>query len=147
MMLWRFRRLIEAHGADPDRWPPPDRAGAEALLARSAAARAALAAARRLDALLAADVKPAAGEALAARIVARAAASAQERPVGAGRARQAAGWTLPRLWPQAVGLIAAALLGFAVGWANLLPPGLGGGETVDLSDLVAGAAALEEPLP
>ena len=42
MMIWRFRRLISAYGADPGRWPPGQRSRAEALLARSPKARALL---------------------------------------------------------------------------------------------------------
>jgi hypothetical protein len=147
MMVWRFRRLIEAYGADPARWPPPERAAALALLATSAQARAALEDARRLDALLAADRRPAPDASLAESIIARAAAQPQERPARSDRRLEPGGWSLPRLWPQAAGLLAAALLGFAVGWANLLPSAFGGDETVDLSDYVAGGAGAEEPLP
>lgn len=52
MQLDRFRDLLDANGADPCRWPPADAAAAVDLLARSAEARAALAGARDLDALL-----------------------------------------------------------------------------------------------
>jgi len=53
MDVERLRRLLDAYGADPERWPMPDRAGATALLARSAEARAARDAAARLDRVLA----------------------------------------------------------------------------------------------
>ena len=59
----------------------------------------------------------------------------------------AGGWSLPWLWRPAAGLLAAALIGFVVGWANLLPPALGGEETVDLSEYVAGGTGTEEPMP
>jgi len=149
MMLWRFRRLIEAYGADPARWPPPERAAALALLATSAQARAALEDVRRLDALLAADRGTAADASLslAASVIARATAQPQDRAERSDRRLEPGGWSLPRLWPQAAGLLAAALLGFAVGWANLLPPVFGGDETVDLSDYVSGGGGAEEPIP
>jgi anti-sigma factor RsiW len=139
MMIWRFRRLIAAYGADPARWPPGQRGRVEALLARSDKARAMLAEAKALDALLLADAKPPADEQLAAAIVARLIDVPQERgPVIAPARSIALEWSLSRLWPQAVGLAAAAVLGFVVGWADLLPGSFGGGEAIDLSDLVAG---------
>jgi len=152
MMIWRFRRLLEAYGANPAHWPPDERAAAEALCGRSAEARAALAEARRLDRLLAVDALAGPDDALTASIIARTTAVPQERPAIA-RATDVSGWSMPPLWQPAAGLLAAALIGFVVGWANLLPPVLGGEETVDLSDYVgAGAGAgtgtgTEEPLP
>ena len=47
----RLKRLIEAYGAEPERWPAGDRAAALALLDTSAEARALVAEARRLDRL------------------------------------------------------------------------------------------------
>jgi hypothetical protein len=134
MMIWRFRRLVGAYGADPSRWPAGDRSRAEALLARSDRARRLLAEAQALDALLMQDAKPAAGEHLAAAIVARAAAAPQERPLARPRDFRL-GWSLPHLWPQAVGLAAAAVLGFIVGWTDLLPARQGG-DTIDLVDFL-----------
>ncbi len=137
MMIWRFRRLIAAYGADPARWPPGQRGRAEALLARSPTAHALLAEAQAFDALLMADAKPPADEQLAAAIIARAIDVPQERAPAPARAI-APDWSLSQLWPQAVGLAAAAVLGLVVGWADLLPGNFGGGEAIDLSDLVAG---------
>jgi hypothetical protein len=137
MMIWRFRRLIAAYGADPARWPPGQRGRAEALLARSDQARALLAEAQAFDALLLTDAKPPADEQLMAAIIARATAALQERAPSPARA-VAFEWSLSRLWPQAVGLAAAAVLGLVVGWADLLPGNLAGGDAIDLSDLVAG---------
>jgi hypothetical protein len=139
MMIWRFRRLIAAYGADPARWPPGQRAGAEALLAGSPTARALLAEAQAFDSLLMADPTPPADEQLAAAIIARATAAPQERApaIAAGRAI-ALDWSLSRLWPQAVGLAAAAVLGFVIGWTDLLPADFGGDDTIDLSDMIDG---------
>ena len=135
MMIWRFRRLIAAYGADPARWPPGRRTRAEALLARSNQARALLAEAQAFDALLRTDAKPPADAPLAAAIIARATALPQERAAGPVRASFVVEWSPRRLWPQAVGLAAAAVIGFVVGWTDLLP-GSFGGETIDLADVL-----------
>jgi hypothetical protein len=137
MMIWRFRRLIAAYGADPARWPPGQRRRAEALLARSTAARALLAEAQTFDTLLLADAKPPADERLAAAVIARATAALQQRTPAIARARDSAfEWPLFRLWPQAVGLAVAALLGFVIGWTDLLPGNVAGGDTIDLADVI-----------
>jgi len=52
MTLTRFQRLLDIHGAAPARWPQPERAAAERMLAADSAATAALAQARALDALI-----------------------------------------------------------------------------------------------
>jgi hypothetical protein len=144
MMIWRFRRLIEAYGADPTRWPAGERSRAEALLARSEPARRLLAEAQALDAVLMADAKPAADERLAAAVIARATAAPQERPLTQPREFRL-DWSLPRLWPQAVGLAAAAVLGFVVGWTDLLPPAPGA-DTVDLADFLDAGGDEEDSL-
>lgn len=58
--LSRLERVLEAYGAEPERWPADERAGLEALLAESRRARDLRDAAARLDALLdaAGDVPP-----------------------------------------------------------------------------------------
>jgi hypothetical protein len=85
----RLTELLDAYGADAERWPADERAAALALLARSAEAQALLAAARGLDALLALDPAATPSPALAERIVA---AAARTRPPavqrGPGRARR-----------------------------------------------------------
>jgi len=134
MMIRRFRRLIAAYGADPARWPPAQRPPAEALLARSAPARVLLAEAQAFDSLLMADAKPPADEHLAAAVIARASAAPQERAPASLRAI-GVDWSLSRLWPQAVGLAAAAVLGFVIGWTDLLPESFGG-DTIDLADVL-----------
>jgi hypothetical protein len=144
MMVWRFRRLIEAYGADPARWPAGERSRAEALLARSDRARRRLAEAQALDAVLMADAKAAADERLIAAVIARATAEPQERsPVRPREFRL--DWSLARLWPQAVGLAAAAVLGFVVGWTDLLPPSADD-DTVDLIDFLDAGGADEDTL-
>lgn len=70
----RFARLISAHGADPARWPEAERAAGIAWADSHPEARAALAAERRLDAMLDLAAPPpladSAGSALADRIMA-----------------------------------------------------------------------------
>jgi anti-sigma factor RsiW len=137
MMIWRFRRLIAAYGADPARWPPGQRSRVDALLARSSRARALLAEARAFDALLMTDAKPPADEQLAAAIIAHVTAAPQERaPTIVPPRAITLDWSLARLWPQALGLAAAAVLGFVIGWTDLLPGGVAGGDTVDLADIL-----------
>ena len=98
MTLDRFAALLDAYGADPARWPDAERAGAHALLDRSAEARARRDAAAALDALR--DRAAAApSSALAARILAQAPPAPRAKVVRL-RARVAA----------AVGLAAAASL-------------------------------------
>src|SRR5262249_27143700 len=134
MMIWRFRRLIAAYGADPGRWPPGLRAAAEALLARSAEARTLLAGARALDSLLLADAKTPVDERLAASIIARAIDAPQDLAPAPVRTLHL-GWPLLRLWPHAIGLATAAALGFVIGWTDLLPGGFGR-DTIDLADIL-----------
>ncbi len=71
--LTRLERVLEAYGAEPERWPADERAGLEALLAQSGRARDLRDAAARLDALLdaAGDVPPP-GPELADRVLDRA---------------------------------------------------------------------------
>jgi hypothetical protein len=93
----RLRALLEAYGAAPERWPDEERAGAEALLARSAAARAQRAEAEALDRLLDAAPVTAPSAALTGRVLA-----------AAPRSRAARVWR--RALVAAVPLAAAAAL-------------------------------------
>lgn len=77
MTLERLTRIVDAWGADPARWPDAEREEALALVARSAEARALVAAAARLDDAL--DALPPAATPSAA-LRARVAASAPSRP-------------------------------------------------------------------
>ena len=132
----RLRRLIEAHGADPERWPPGERQAALALLDASAAARALVAEARRLDRLLEAvpvgSTAPAATAALRRRIAALPVPPEAGAPTGGWTIGP---WSLARLWPSAAGLAAAGLIGFVVGWTQL-PPAGDQAEIGDLRELV-----------
>jgi len=149
MDLDEFQDFLDTHGPDPATWPAEDRRQAEALLGRSAAARAALAEAQRLDSLLARTLATErASEALRARILATAAGHA--RPAAARepwRFRFAPPW-----WIGAASATASLLLGIYVGVSGLPPfvpsePPPAAGEIVDVADLAFGAAIDEETFP
>lgn len=113
--LSRFSELVEAYGADPDRWPLEDRLAALELMAHSAEARSLAHRAGDLDALL--DIAPlsvparVSAEVLAARIVDRISS-----PNIVPLARKAkASWG----WPNWTALAAAAVAGLIVGWSGL----------------------------
>ena len=57
MTIERLREVLDAYGANPDRWPREERAAAQALLAESAEARRSRDASLQLDAIL--DLAPA----------------------------------------------------------------------------------------
>jgi len=133
MTIEAFESLLLAHGANPARWPPTRRAAAEALLAENEAARALLREAERLDAAIAAGAAaPAAGGALAARILAGLDAAPAERVLGLGRLFAYAGSTAS----------VALLCGFLVG------QGMGGPEPAEsLLALMTGQLAEIEAMP
>jgi hypothetical protein len=100
----RFRRLTEAYGASPERWPAAERDAARALLsARDPDALAAFADAQALDTLLDTHAVAAPDEALARRIIASA-------PV-----RTIPFWRRPRVWFSGVGFVGAGAAGVAAG--------------------------------
>ncbi|WP_420136549.1 hypothetical protein [Sphingomonas sp.] len=72
MTLARFEQLVAAYGAQPKRWPHPERAAAHALLERDPQATQLLAEADTLDAILFVHEAPAPSPDLHARIVASA---------------------------------------------------------------------------
>jgi hypothetical protein len=111
--LARFRDLIDAYGADPKRWPPDERAAAEALIARSPEAAALRRAAAALDALLDQAPAPAAPRLEATMLAARIARAPQET------IRPALLRFQDEFWIRAVGLAAAAVIGFVVGTTQM----------------------------
>jgi hypothetical protein len=128
----RLKRLIEAYGAEPERWPAGDRAAALALLDTSAEARAMMAEARRLDQLLkAVPVGSTAPDATAA--LRRKIAALPDAPPRAARANGVTigPWSAARLWASAAGLAAAGLIGFVVGMTQLPSTG----DQADVGDL------------
>ena len=118
----RLRHLLEAYGANPDRWPPEEREAALALLDDSSEGRAERDRAARLDALLdrAPAERPSRG--LAARVLAASPAKRQKaqsrfslvRP-GAGEGARSTRSARTRMWryvATAAPLAAAATLVF-----------------------------------
>lgn len=146
MDLARLKRLLEAHGAEPRRWPEGERAAALDLLAGSPAARAALEAAARLDGLLGgvAPEDPVATAALRARIAALAATPARRAAPRGWSGWSIGPWPVRRLWPQAMGLVAAAVIGFVVGIGHPPSPAADGLDPgPDLADLAGLAGGLQ----
>ena len=152
MTLARFQRLLDVRGADPARWPQPERAAAERLLASDAAAGGALAQARALDALIARD---AAAHTDATRVL-RTLAS---RPLPPQRRRFLwRRWPSELLtlefapaWPRLAALAGVAALGFVIGLTDLGPI-TGSTNSEDLTSIVAdndiGAVVFApDPLP
>ena len=116
--LARFRELIGAYGAEPGRWPAEERAGAQALLGRSDEARALQREAATLDALLDQAPRPALPRLAAAALAARITARPQEPARSQGTIRPL--WRPQEtVWLRAVGLAAAAIIGFVVGTTQL----------------------------
>jgi hypothetical protein len=101
-----FFRLLDTHGADPERWPEAQRAAALALCEGSIAAPRQWMAARRLDGLLAAGRAPLPDPARQARIVAGAMARLR------ARAEPLLDWRW--LFPRPIGAAFAASL--VAGW-------------------------------
>lgn len=140
MNLNRFQALIDAYGADAERWPFGERDAAEALLEESGAARAILSEARTLDALLADAPPVAVSPALKNRVLDIAEETHQQwirkdlpRPF-----RLSLSFFLPRL----AGVALAAYMGFIVGGSLVNTEQYSNGTalqaSVDLSGVVFG---------
>ena len=117
MGLDRFRELMEAYGADPQRWPDTERGAAGTLLAQNAEAVTLHRHAASIDALLDSATLPA-GAIDAERLIASVTAQPQRtaeivtlRPV---RKQSASGF-----WLKVASLAAAAVIGFLVGVTQL----------------------------
>jgi hypothetical protein len=136
----RLTSLIDAYGADPERWPADERAAALLLLANSAEAQAYARDAGALDSVLnrvplrpTVMIDPAALAAQITRTPAR-------RPAGqvAWSSRRAFGFG----WPNFAALAAAAIVGFVVGWTDL-----NNSTTVtnrDVVDIISPVAAVDD---
>jgi hypothetical protein len=127
----RFIALLETYGGRTERWPEDERAGALALLERSAEARAQLAAAADLDALLDRVAAPVPAAALTARILATA-------------PRGTAGRTLRPAARRRAGLVAAGSLAAAASLTFWLVRAPAPGAPLD-TDAVALLGVLDVP--
>ncbi|MGH6879293.1 hypothetical protein [Hypericibacter sp.] len=138
----RLEQILAAYGAKSERWPEAERPDALALLAHDAPAQQLLRDARRLDGLLDSlqALEPTFDAAsLAARLSERPQEMTNVRSLAASRAR----WRIPFIMPNLIGLAAAAVAGFWIGWTN---PGT---ENTQVAELVPYVADMgdEESLP
>jgi hypothetical protein len=134
--------FLDAHGADPRRWPVGMEEALAPWFARDPRAGAMLARARKLEALIEAAAAPSAAyDPAIARIVARAAQATPLRPKQAAAGRQAT-----PLRPI-LALAASLILGFFVG-ANGWMPGARttGLDVAEIAALAADSFVLEEAL-
>jgi hypothetical protein len=149
MTRQQFEHLLDAYGADLQRWPDAQRQAARALIARDDAARAAHDEAARLDALLDTFAPPAPHDAAdrvaaALRALPPQGAAVDLGPVAGWAAALAELWWELRAVPRIPSIVAVLLCGLVVGFASLGLTHLGGGHaglSVDLS------ALLFEPTP
>jgi hypothetical protein len=126
MSLTQFVELLDTHGADPAHWPQRRRDAAQELLAANADARAALATAANLDAVLARccerpHVGDASEELAIARVMARLPAPLPRQPQGLLRKLLPAAlleFDFAPAWPRFAALAGVAFLGFAVGLSD-----------------------------
>jgi hypothetical protein len=151
MTLARFQRLLDVHGADPARWPQPERAAAERFLTADAGAAAVFAQARALDALIARD---ATGELDAMGVLralsARALPAQRRRFLWRRWPSELLTLDFAPAWPRLAALAGVAVLGFVLGLTDLGPTTLGSGD--DAASIVAdndiGAVVFApDPLP
>lgn len=138
MDLERFEVLLDAYGAEPDRWPDDERAPAAALLERSEAARALLEGAAELDALLGEVPDEAPSAQLRRQVLAAAPAPPQSWLERLDRLTERL-WPFTPRWQPASALVAAAILGLVAG-AQLPDAGVES-ETVDVAELAFGSEA------
>jgi hypothetical protein len=119
LTLQRFERLLDAYGAEPLHWPAADRAEAVALLASSLPARRAWKQAQQLDRALERFAVPVVDAASANHLAAQITRTKQLPPRRGSIAwlGELLGIELrpALLWPQAAGLVAAAVAGFYLG--------------------------------
>ena len=122
MKLARFSAIIEAYGADPDRWPADERAEALAMAKSSIPAARAQAEARALDSALMQQAFPdIAHDAERFTLLHAAIMSGVRRRTGTWFGRWFGIDLAPsQLWPSVAGLALASVLGFAVGLGGLL---------------------------
>ena len=127
-----LRMLLDSHGADPARWPEPQRIAAERLIAADPTALHDLAAARRLDAALARFTQATAeDERLAAKVLSRLNGPLPQQRQPFWRWPTALlDWQFAPAWPRVAALAGCAVIGFAIGFAGLDRPLDRGGDTV-----------------
>jgi anti-sigma factor RsiW len=126
MTLARFHQLLDVHGADLARWPQPQRATAERLLATDEAATSALAQTHALDALIARETPAPADASGVLRALAAQPLPPQRRRF-LWRQWPSEFLTLDFVpaWPRVAALAGVAALGFVIGLVDLGPMTVG----------------------
>src|SRR5690606_16810156 len=112
----RFRAMLAAYGADPQRWPAAEREAATRLAAADPELAAELAEAAATDLLLDALPAPVPNPALRVRLKA-----IPDDATLRWTDRLAALWPFGAPWRPAAGLVAAALVGVVVGFTAPQP--------------------------
>jgi hypothetical protein len=116
-----LRHLLDAHGADPSRWPAERREDAVALIGSDAGARADLESARGLDAMLSRFTAVSDTDAQsAARVMGKlnGPLPRQKRPFW--RVPPALlDWQFAPAWPRVAALAGCLLIGFSIGLAGV----------------------------
>jgi len=120
MTLARFRHLLDVHGADLARWPQPQRAAAERLLATDRTATSALAQARALDALIAREA-PADATGVLRALAARPLPPQRRRLLWRRWPSELLTLDFVPAWPRVAALAGVAALGFVIGLVDLGP--------------------------
>ena len=122
MKLSDLQHLIDAHGTDPDRWPPAQRAAAEGLLAREPTARTMLDRARTLDAAITRTLQANGADEIAARRVLAGLAAPLPRQKRGLLTRLLPSALTDRdfapAWPRLAVLACGAALGLVVGLSS-----------------------------
>lgn len=121
MSLDEFETWLVRHGTAEGGWPPAQRGTVHALLLASPEARAMLADARAVDALLRDLPATQAPATLKADIMARLNAEIVRAAAPPAAVPVLQRFSLWRFWPQAVGFVAASLLGIMLGLSSLSP--------------------------
>jgi hypothetical protein len=125
MTLARFQHLLDVHGADLARWPQPQRAPAERLLALDAAAVSALARARALDALIARQTPAADASGVLRALAARPLPPQRRRFLWRRWPSELLTLDFVPAWPRVAALAGVAALGFIIGLADIGPMTVG----------------------
>ena len=116
MTLKRFRRILDAYGADPARWPEQEIDAIRALLSSSEDARRMAEEVGRVDRFLDQWDMPLPSGLDPADIAARVSAQPQTPD---NSANDPIGWRITLGWPNVAGLAAAAAAGFLVGFLGV----------------------------
>ena len=111
LTLGRFKELVEAYGANLDRWPEAERADAVSLAGTSPEADHWLAEARQLDGLLHGKPPVEVSASLRAAVAAIPARYPRAEAVGAW-------WPFQSVWRPVVTLLASAICGLSSGWLS-----------------------------